>query len=218
MEIKSVKPGSYAFNIETRFPRDTHITAWKTCPVTVSVGGILTDEQLKALSEWLTPETKSMTEFTCERPDESSPVYPLWNNVDAVKFHAWAQGRFVVMLDLGGKLADHDFGFNVRYVDSAMVMGTGVAGKPATIPESIKIAAQGRPMTEMLAHPIFHGIHWESDIPETGSVTSITSQKTLTGPGCLIPLGSKPGRNFRSLALKRRQTLLSVLPQYLPKT
>ena len=176
---------------------------------------MLADDDLEALSVWLKEdmefdqqfESKSPWEFgECLNPvklltrnidfapgaDEGRAL--LWRGIHRLRFTAWAQGRFIAIIDMGTPVEGRDY--NVRYADGSMA----VDGK---LPQSMMSGAAGRPMTELLPHPLFNGIRWSDD----------QSGDFLKGPSVDIALGVRPGKALQALAQNMRSDMLDAARQ-----
>lgn len=158
---------------------------WRTCPVTIAAAAILSQGDAARLEEWLNQPLAFMDKFQSTRPDATSDAWTLWKGIDDIVFHAWADDRFIAVIKMGG-------GDGLQYGDATL----GVGGE---MPETLRVGASGRPMTELLPHPIFDGLSW-SDTQEADA-------KWLTGPTVDIELGSSAGSRLARLVADRREDI-----------
>lgn len=93
-------------------------------------------------------------------------------------FIAWARKRLI---------CDIRFMNGTRFADGALC----VAG---ALPQTLRIAASGRPCTDVLPHDAFEGIAWMEEQPDDTSYLHADLESD-------IDLGIEPGRRLRELAL-----------------
>lgn len=193
--------------------------SWRTCPVTIAAAAMLDDDELDRLAGWLAPETPFMEKMAFSRlVRQHVPAPPadgaadLWTGVHRIVFHAWADRRFIAMVDFGKPPASDLEGYRTRYADGHLVLGSGNPDdRHSVIPDTVLAAAAGSPMTALLPHPMFDGLHWADD-QDPGVVEPIFGKGPATprpatmlkGPEVDIPLGVDPGARFAQFARERR--------------
>lgn len=125
------------------------------------------------------------TEFAMTIGADAVPCDP---TIKVVEFIAWTYKRLMCKVTLTG----------------GHVFADAVYKSPAELPETLRIAAAGRPCRGILDHPAFDDVLWSDE--QNGPCDQLRADLDSD-----IDLGRRPGAKLRALALAEREGLATRL-------
>lgn len=208
---------------------------WKTCPVTIAAGALITEDQLQGLENWI--NEKNLSEafpinrpFKVNMPHKEHEVYPLWNGIGQIYFSAWIDKSITANIHMGKKF-DMEAGYEINYWAAEFAMfhpKPEKSPKRIRLPDTMVTGMAGKPMTGILEHPIFHGLNWQEEqeyelyqdpvnpfqkkLPDDAR----NGYRKMKGPIPHILLGVNPGAEMVRLIREKRNEVIALLPLYQP--
>lgn len=219
-KIGSITPGTYIYEFQGGRSK-----AYNYCPVTLSALALLGEEEKPSMLEWVKsndPKDQSMfSAHSLEKDKSDKDVLPLWKGIKKISFYHWAKSRFTAYIEFNsedGKTVKYADGFlvvegerTVEYVDNNLVLMD--SGKDIEIPDVLKASLPERPITDIIAHPLFHGLKFNKNQEEENTFRNKVLQ--IRGPDSFDDFMA---HNFEDKvlpkAIERRAEMLEVAKIY----
>lgn len=221
-KIGSITPGKYIYEFQGGRSK-----AYSYCPVTLSALALLGEEEKPSMLEWVEsndPKDQSMfSAHSLEKEKSDKDVLPLWKGIKKISFYHWAKSRFTAYIEFNsedGKTVKYADGFlvvegqrTVEYVDNNLVLMD--SGKDIEIPDVLRTSLPGRPITDIIAHPLFHGLKCNENQDDGNIFQNKVLQ--IKGPDACDDFMA---HNFEDKvlpkAMERRAEMLDVARIYFP--